>query len=75
MENLRRQTIYDTGHFTFPLGVVEIDHDVVSVYPREYAALGYLLEKSGFSVRRVFATKASQLEKEMKQKGEGWLSS
>jgi hypothetical protein len=71
---LRRQTIYDTGHFTFPLGVVEIDHDVVSMYPREYAALGYLLEKSGFSVKRVFATKASQLEKEMKQKGEGWLS-
>jgi hypothetical protein len=45
------------------------------VYPREYAALGYLLEKSGFSVKRVFATKASQLEKEMKQKGEAWLSS
>jgi hypothetical protein len=72
---LRRQTIYDTGHFTFPLGVAEIDHEVVSKYPREYAALGYLLDKSGFSVKRVFATKAGQLEKEMKQEGEAWLSS
>lgn len=72
---VRRQTIYDTGYFTFPVGMVEIDRDIVSKYPREYAALAYLLERSGFSVRRVFATKASQLETEMKQEGEAWLSS
>jgi hypothetical protein len=72
---LRRQTIYDTGYFTFPLGVVEIDRGVISRYPREYAALAYLLERSGFSIKRVFATKASQLEKKMKEEGEAWLSS
>lgn len=71
---VRRQTIYDTGYFTFPAGMVEIDRDVLAKYPHEYAALGYLLERSGFSVQRVFATKASELEKEMKNEGDAWLS-
>lgn len=42
----RRQSIYDMGTFTFPLGLVEIDQTVVSKYPREYATLAYVLEKS-----------------------------
>src|SRR5258708_28375651 len=43
---VKRQSIYDFGYFTFPQGVVEIDRELARKYPREYAALGYLLEKS-----------------------------
>lgn len=70
----KRQSVYDMGSFTFPLGVVDIDAATVAKYPREYAALAYLLEKSGFPVKRVFATKFSQQEQEMKAKGKQWLS-
>jgi hypothetical protein len=61
------------GAFTFPGGIVEIDPAVVARYPREYAALAYLLEKSGFPVSRVFATKGSDLEKEIKESAMAWL--
>ncbi|WGS55172.1 nuclear transport factor 2 family protein (plasmid) [Paraburkholderia sp. D15] len=71
---LRRQSVYDFGSFTFPLGVVDIDRAVAAKYPREYAALGYLLEKSGFPVKRVFATRGSQLEREMKEHAADWLA-
>jgi len=71
---VKRQSIYDMGNFTFPTGVVEIDQEVVKKYPREYAALAYLLEKSGFPVKRVFATKFSEQEKEMKANGLKWLA-
>lgn len=69
-----RQSIYDMASFTFPLGVVEIDTDTVAKYPREYAALAYLLEKSGFPVQRVFATRGSELEKQIKDAGQDWLT-
>ena len=68
-----RQAIYDMCAFTFPTGVVEIDKVVVQKYPREYAALGYLLEKSGFPVKGVYPTKGSDLEKTIKAKGQAWL--
>jgi len=71
---VKRQSIYDMGNFTFPTGVVEIDKSVVAKYPREYAALAYLLEKSGFPVKRVFATKFSSQEQEMKAAGNQWLA-
>lgn len=71
---VKRQSIYDMGNFTFPVGVVDIDQTTVAKYPREYAALAYLLEKSGFPVKRVFATKFSQQEREMKAKGKQWLA-
>jgi len=71
---VKRQSIYDMGNFTFPVGVVDIDQATVAKYPREYAALAYLLEKSGFPVKRVFATKFSQQEQEMKAKGKHWLA-
>ena len=71
---VKRQSIYDMGNFTFPVGVVDIDQATVAKYPREYAALAYLLEKSGFPVKRVFATKFSQQEQEMKAKGKQWLA-
>ena len=70
---VKRQCIYDMGGFTFPLGVVEIDKAAAAQYPREYAALAYLLEKSNFPVRRVFATKGSELERAMKAAGDAWL--
>ncbi|PXW34609.1 SnoaL-like protein [Klebsiella oxytoca] len=69
-----RQSIYDMASFTFPLGVVGIDQSTVEKYPREYAALAYLLEKSGFPVQRVFATRGSILEQQMKAGGKRWLS-
>jgi len=70
----KRQGIYDFAYFNFPQGVVEIDRELLKKYPREYAALGYALEKSGFPVKRVFATKGSDLEKTMKANGQAWLA-
>ena len=69
-----RQSIYDMASFTFPLGMVAIDQSMVGKYPREYAALAYLLEKSGFPVQRVFATRGSILEQQMKASGARWLA-
>jgi hypothetical protein len=71
---LKRQGIYDFATFNFPQGVVEIDRALVKKYPREYAALAYCLEKSGFPVKHVFATKGSDLEKTMKANGQAWLA-
>jgi hypothetical protein len=71
---VRRQSIYDMGSFTFPGGLVEIDGEIVERYPREYAPLAYLLDKSGFPVKRVFATKGSELEKAMKADAQRWLT-
>lgn len=71
---LKRQSVYDMGTFTFPLGLVEIDQSLAAKYPREYAALAYLLEKSGFPVNRVFATRGSELEQAMKAQGQAWLN-
>ncbi|MFB5643183.1 nuclear transport factor 2 family protein [Kluyvera ascorbata] len=69
-----RQSVYDMGTFTFPQGWVEIDPGVVAHYPREYAPLAYLLEKSGFPLGRVFATRGSELETRMKAEGQRWLA-
>ena len=55
-------------------GVVDIDQQTVAKYPREYAALAYLLEKSGFPVQRVFATRGSELEQQMKADAKRWLA-
>ncbi len=71
---LKRQSIYDFGYFNFPQGQIEIERDLVKMYPREYAALAYMLEKSGFPVKRVFATKGSDLERMMKASGQAWLA-
>jgi len=70
----KRQGIYDFSYFNFPQGEVEIDRELVKKYPREYASLAYLLEKSGFPVKRIFATKGSGLEKTMKADGHAWLA-
>ena len=69
-----RQSIYDMGTFTFPQGWVEIAQSDVARYPREYAPLAYLLEKSGFPLGRGFATRGSELEAKMKAEGQRWLA-
>ncbi|MGZ0751819.1 nuclear transport factor 2 family protein [Kluyvera sichuanensis] len=69
-----RQSIYDMGTFTFPQGWVEIAQSDVARYPREYAPLAYLLEKSGFPLGRVFVTRGSELEAKMKAEGQRWLA-
>lgn len=71
----RRQSIYDMGTFTFPLGVVDADWQSAASYPREYAALAWVLEKSGFPLKRIFATRGSELELQMKREGQQWLLS
>jgi len=71
---VKRQCIYDMGSFTFPIGIVDIDKAIVARYPSAYAPLAYLLEKSGFPVRRVFATKGSDLEVQMKKGGQAWIA-
>ncbi|QSE84605.1 nuclear transport factor 2 family protein [Rhodococcus koreensis] len=68
-----RRSIYDMGSFTFPCGIVDIDADTVAKYPPEYAALAYLLDKSGFPVTGAFATKGSDLETTIKQSAQLWL--
>ena len=70
----RLQSVYDMATFTFPQGPLEIDRALVANYPREYAAPAYLLEKSGLPVKRVFATRSSELEKSMKDEGRAWLA-
>lgn len=62
------------GTFTFPLGPVDIDSSIAAKYPREYAALAYLLEQSGFPLGRVFATRGSELESKMKVDAKKWLA-
>lgn len=69
----KRQSIYDMSAFTFPIGFVEIDQQGLAKYPREYAPLAYVLERSGFPVKRVFATRGSALEQKMKADGQTWL--
>jgi SnoaL-like domain len=71
---VKRQSIYDFSYFNFPQGVIEIDRDLAKKYPREYAPLAYTLVKSGFPVKRVFATRGSVLEKTMKANGQTWLA-
>ncbi len=70
---LDRKSVYDFATFTFPAGIVDIDATAVSRFPRAYAALAHLLEKSGFPVRRIFATKGSDLERDIKQTAFAWL--
>lgn len=71
---IKRQSIYDMGSFTFPQGLVDIDRDLVARYPREYAPLAYLLDKSGFPLNRLFATRGSELEESMRAEARAWLA-
>jgi len=70
----RRESSYDMSCFTFLGRVQEVDQETVRRYPREYAALAYLLERSGFHISREFPTRGSQLEADMKAAGTAWLN-
>ncbi|MHC6226216.1 nuclear transport factor 2 family protein [Pseudomonas sp. X10] len=70
----KRQTIYDMGAFTFPQGPVEIDQESLRNYPREYAALAYLLEHSGFPLQGKFATRGDAMEQKMRADASAWLA-
>jgi hypothetical protein len=61
------------GTFTSPTGVIEIDQVAVQKYPREYAPLAYLLEKSGFPIKGIYPTRGSDLEKQIKADAQSWL--
>lgn len=68
----RRLCIYDMSAFDF-LAPVEVDRSTIERYPRAYAALAYLLDQSGFPVRRVFPTQGSELERTIHADGRAWL--
>jgi len=70
----KRQSFYDMSYFNFLIKVQEIDEKAVRGFPREYAALAYLLEKSGFPIVREFPTRDSALEAEIKAAGIAWLN-
>jgi hypothetical protein len=69
-----RQAIYDFANFTFPRGPIAVDHDLLDEYPRPYAALAYVLEKSGFPLASELPTKGSAPERDMKRDGLEWLT-
>ncbi|WP_455925396.1 nuclear transport factor 2 family protein [Pseudomonas putida] len=71
---LKRQSVYDMGGFTFPQGIVDIDQATLVRYPREYAPLAYLLDKGGFPLNRVFATRGDALEQQMRAEADTWLA-
>ncbi|WP_328540398.1 nuclear transport factor 2 family protein [Streptomyces sp. NBC_00344] len=70
---VHRQSVYDMSSFTFLARVQDIDEKAVRRHPREYAALAYLLEASGFPLGRTFPTRGSELEADMKAAGATWL--
>ncbi|MCC8190753.1 MAG: nuclear transport factor 2 family protein [Planctomycetes bacterium] len=70
----RRDSIYDMGTFLFPFGPVAVDTEAVRRHPRAYAPLAHLLERSGYPLQRVFATKGSDLERELRRKAAVWLA-
>ncbi|WP_335972414.1 MULTISPECIES: nuclear transport factor 2 family protein [Streptomycetaceae] len=69
----KRQSFYDMSYFNFLTKVHEIDEEAVRGFPREYAALAYLLVKSGFPIVREFPTRGSALEADIKAAGHAWL--
>jgi hypothetical protein len=70
---LKRHFFYDMSAFTFPNGPIEIDADAAKHYPHEYAALAYVLEKSGFPVTRRLATRNSEAERAIRSAGQAWF--
>lgn len=70
----RREGSYDMSFLSYPRDRTDIDEEAMDRYPREYAALAYLLEKSGFPVLRELPTRGSELEAEMKAAGRVWLT-
>ena len=70
---LSRCCFYDMGTLTFPLKPTKIDEMLVKRQPLEYAALAYVLDKSGFPVRRAFPTRGSESERQINEAAQNWL--
>jgi SnoaL-like domain len=70
----RRDSVYDFSTFSLPYGPVDIDTALARSFPREYAALAYLLVHSGFTVDHVFATRGSDLERLIRGDAARWLA-
>ena len=68
----RRDSVYDFSTFAFPYGPVDIDTALAHSFPREHAALAYLLVHSGFIVDRVHATRGSDLERSIRADAAQW---
>jgi hypothetical protein len=71
---VRRQACYDMSALSLVTRLPVIDENAIRRYPREYAALAYLLEKSGFPLVGEFPTRGSALEVAMKSAGRDWLT-
>ncbi len=69
----QRQVVYDCGSFDFPAGIVDIDGEIVAQFPLAYAPLGYLLHSAGYAVQRLFATRNSPLEDDVRRSNAAWL--
>lgn len=72
----RRDSSYDIGHVTYPLGVeaaTPVDRDAMTRFPIEHASLAYLLDAAGFPVTGTFPTQGSDLEAEIRRSGPAWL--
>ena len=70
---LSRCCFYDMGALTSPYKAIEIDEALVERHPIEYAALAYVLDKSGFPVRGAFPTRGSESERQIKEVAQSWL--
>jgi hypothetical protein len=70
----RRDSVYDFSTFAFPYGPVDIDTALARSFPREYAALAYLLIHSGFTVDHFFATRGGDLERSIRANADRWLA-
>lgn len=69
----RRESSYDMSYVNFLAKAPKVDEQTVRGYPREYATLAYLLDKSGFPIVREFPTRDSPREAEIKAAGKAWL--
>jgi SnoaL-like domain len=68
-----RRAVYDFASFTFPVGIVDIDRDLVEAHPAEYSALAYILTKGGFPVEGTYPTRGSDAEHQLKNAAAAWL--
>lgn len=69
-----RKCLYDMCSFSAQFGAPEIDAAALAKFPREYAPLAYILEKSGFEISRISPTKGGGQEKAIKTSALSWIS-
>ena len=68
-----RASIYDSSGFTFPYGQCDVDQAIVRRFPREYAALAYLLHISGYEPSDRSPVRGGTREQEIKDSNTTWL--